>query len=92
MSLIGIFSSSTTAAEGLSTLLLVEGLQQEAQTALQEVIHHLNPKDSGRFSHILQAASAIQTVSHSLVTELFFKPVIGNTKMLHLLTEMLFLQ
>ncbi|XP_062292182.1 nuclear receptor subfamily 0 group B member 2-like [Scomber scombrus] len=80
------------AAEGLSASLFVEGLQQEAQRALQEVIHHLNPKDNGRFSHILQAASAIQTVSHSLVTELFFKPVIGNTNMLHLLTEMLFLK
>ncbi|XP_051246110.1 nuclear receptor subfamily 0, group B, member 2b [Dicentrarchus labrax] len=80
------------AVEGLSALLFIEGLQQEAQRALQEVIHLLHPKDDVRFSHVLLAASAIQTVSHSLVTELFFKPVIGNTNMLHLLTEMLFVQ
>ncbi|XP_044192291.1 nuclear receptor subfamily 0, group B, member 2b [Thunnus albacares] len=80
------------AVKGLSALLFIEGLQQEAQRALQEVIHHLHPEDSGRLSHILLAASTIQTVSHNLVTELFFKPVIGNTNMLHLLTEMLFLQ
>ncbi|KAM3595964.1 uncharacterized protein V6R79_006020 [Siganus canaliculatus] len=80
------------AAQGLSALLFVEGLQQEAQRALREVIHLLHPEDTIRFSHILQAASAVQTVSHSLVTELFFKPIVGNTNMLHLLTEMLFVQ
>nr|XP_046273415.1 nuclear receptor subfamily 0, group B, member 2b [Scatophagus argus] len=78
------------AVQGLSALLFIEGLQQEAQRALLEVIYLLYPKDIVRFSHILLAASAIQTISHSLVTELFFKPVIGNTNMLHLLTEMLF--
>lgn len=80
------------AVEGLSALLFIESLQREAQQALQEVVHLLHPEDTARFSHILLAASAIQTVSHSLVTELFFKPVIGNTNMLHLLTEMLFLR
>ncbi|XP_054462001.1 nuclear receptor subfamily 0 group B member 2-like [Anoplopoma fimbria] len=78
------------AVEGLSALLLIEGLQQEAQRALQEILHLLHPEDTARFSHLLLAASTVQTVSHSLVTELFFKPVIGNTNMLHLLTEMLF--
>ncbi|XP_018556750.1 nuclear receptor subfamily 0 group B member 2-like [Lates calcarifer] len=76
--------------QGLSAMLFIEGLQQEAQRALQEVIHLLHPEDAGRFRHILLAASAIQNVSHGLVTELFFKPLIGNTNMVHLLTEMLF--
>lgn len=80
------------AVQGLSALLFVEGLQQEAQRALQEVIHLLHPKDTVRFSHVLHAASSVQTISHSLVTELFFKPVIGNTDILHLLKEMLFVQ
>lgn len=83
---------SVTAVRGLSALLFIEGLQQEAHRALQEVIHLLHPEDTVRFGQVLLAASAIQTVSHSLVTELFFKPVIGNTNMLHLLTEMLFVQ
>ncbi|XP_076611351.1 nuclear receptor subfamily 0 group B member 2-like [Chaetodon auriga] len=79
------------AVQGLSASPFIEGLQQEAHRALQEVIHLLHPEDTVRFSHILLAASGIQAVSHSLVTELFFKPVIGNTNMSHLLTEMLFL-
>ncbi|GLD58021.1 nuclear receptor subfamily 0 group B member 2-like protein [Lates japonicus] len=76
--------------QGLSAMLFIKGLQQEAQRALQEVIRLPHPEDAGRFRHILLAASAIQNVSHSLVTELFFKPLIGNTNMVHLLTEMLF--
>ncbi|XP_068432152.1 nuclear receptor subfamily 0, group B, member 2b [Clinocottus analis] len=77
------------AVQGLSASLFVEHVQQKAQRALQDVIHILHPEDAARFSHVLLAASIIQTVSHSLVTELFFKPLIGNTNMLHLLTEML---
>ncbi|XP_059206528.1 nuclear receptor subfamily 0, group B, member 2b [Centropristis striata] len=80
------------AVQGLSASLFIEGLQQEAQRALQEVLHVLHPEDTARFGHILLAASTIHAVSHSLVTELFFKPLIGNANMLHLLTEMLFMQ
>uniref|UniRef100_UPI0037E82F2A nuclear receptor subfamily 0 group B member 2-like n=1 Tax=Semicossyphus pulcher TaxID=241346 RepID=UPI0037E82F2A len=80
------------AVQGLSASLLIEGLQKEAQKALREVIHLLHPEDSVHFSRILLAASDIQAVSHSLVTELFFKSVIGNTNMMYFLTEMLFVQ
>ncbi|XP_045915384.1 nuclear receptor subfamily 0, group B, member 2b [Micropterus dolomieu] len=80
------------AVQGLSALSFVEALQQEAKRALEEVIQLLHPEDTDRFSHILLAAYTIQTVGYSLVTELFFKPVIGNTNMLHLLTKMLFVQ
>lgn len=90
MSLNWKISSPISVVQGLSAMLFIEGLQQEAQRALQEVIHLLHPEDAGRFRHILLAASAIQNVSHGLVTELFFKPLIGNTNMVHLLTEMLF--
>lgn len=84
------FPSITTAVQRLTSLLVIEGLQKEAQGALQEVVHLQHPGDAGRFRHILIAASAIQNISHNLVTELFFKPVIGNANMLHLLSEMLF--
>ncbi|XP_078123187.1 nuclear receptor subfamily 0, group B, member 2b [Sander vitreus] len=80
------------AVQGLSASLSVEGLQQEAQRALREAVRLLHPEDPARLSHVLLAASSIQAVSHGMVTELFFKPVIGNTNMLHLLTDMLFLQ
>lgn len=85
-------SSSTAAVQGLSALSFIEGLQQEARRALQEVTHLQHRRDTRRFRHILLAASTIQTVSHSLVTGLFFRPVIGNVDMLHVLTEMLFVQ
>ncbi|XP_071356426.1 nuclear receptor subfamily 0, group B, member 2b [Trachinotus anak] len=78
--------------QGLSAVLFIEGLQQEAQEALRQAVHLLHPEDASRFRHILLAASAILNISHSLVTKLFFKPVIGNANMLHLLTEMLFVQ
>ncbi|XP_071763674.1 nuclear receptor subfamily 0 group B member 2-like [Centroberyx gerrardi] len=78
--------------QGLSALLFVEGLQREAQRALQEVVLLLHPEDTARFSRILLAASAVQTVSQHLVTELFFKPVIGDTDLFDLLREMLFIQ
>lgn len=85
-------SLPTAAVEGLSGLSFIEGLQQEAQRALQEVTHLRHPGDASRFSHILLAASSTQTVSHHFTIELFFKPVISNIDMLHLLTEMLFVQ
>ncbi|XP_071393227.1 nuclear receptor subfamily 0 group B member 2-like [Centroberyx affinis] len=76
--------------QGLSALLFIEGLQREAQRALQEVVLLLHPEDTARFSRILLAASAVQTISQHLVTELFFKPVIGDADLFDLLREMLF--
>uniref|UniRef100_A0A667Y097 Nuclear receptor subfamily 0 group B member 2 n=1 Tax=Myripristis murdjan TaxID=586833 RepID=A0A667Y097_9TELE len=78
--------------QALRALPFIEGLQWEAQRALQGVVLLLHPEDTGRFSRILLAASAIQTVSHNLVTELFFKPLIGNADLFDLLREMLFVQ
>lgn len=80
---------SVSAVRGLDALSFIEGLQREARCALREVIRLLRVDDSARFSDILKAAATVQTLSHSLVTELFFQPVLGNTNMLHFLTEML---
>ncbi|XP_029022783.1 nuclear receptor subfamily 0 group B member 2-like isoform X2 [Betta splendens] len=80
------------AVQGLSALSSIEGLQQEAQRVLQEVSHLLHPQDTSRFGHILVVASTLPTVGHGLVTELFFRPIIGNTDMLHWLSQMLFIQ
>ncbi|XP_032391637.1 nuclear receptor subfamily 0 group B member 2 [Etheostoma spectabile] len=80
------------AVHGLSALLSVEGLQQEAQRALREAVHLLHPEDPTRLSHVLLAAYSVQTIKHSMVTELFFKPVIGNSNVLNLITYMLFVQ
>ncbi|CAB1350944.1 unnamed protein product [Coregonus sp. 'balchen'] len=80
------------AVPGLSTTVVIDGLQQEAQRALQEVVLTLHPGDSGRFSRILLSTSALQAVSQSLITELFFRPVIGQANLFDLLSEMLFIR
>ncbi|KAK7146806.1 hypothetical protein R3I94_009596 [Phoxinus phoxinus] len=75
---------------GLKASLFIEGLQYEAQHALKEVLVPLHPEDKGRFARILLTASTLKTITPSLITELFFRPVIGQTDLLDLLIDMLF--
>ncbi|XP_054898044.1 nuclear receptor subfamily 0 group B member 2a [Poeciliopsis prolifica] len=70
--------------------LFVEGLQQEAQHALSEVVQLLHPGHQERFARILLTASTLQGITPSLITELFFRPVIGQANLLELLVDMLF--
>lgn len=74
----------------LRAALFVEGLQQQAQHALREVLLPLHPNDRGRFARILLTASSLTAITPSLITELFFRPVIGQADLLELLAEMLF--
>uniref|UniRef100_UPI003AACC29E nuclear receptor subfamily 0 group B member 2a n=1 Tax=Centroberyx gerrardi TaxID=166262 RepID=UPI003AACC29E len=74
----------------LQAALFVEGLQQEAQHALREVVQLLHPGDQERFARLLLTASMLQTVTPGLLTELFFRPVIGQADLLELLVDMLF--
>ncbi|XP_062342879.1 nuclear receptor subfamily 0, group B, member 2b [Osmerus eperlanus] len=77
--------------QGLGVSSLIESLQQEAQKALQEVILN-DQRGKDRFRRILLAASTAQTVSQNLLTELFFRPVIGQEDLFELLNEMLFIR
>ncbi|KAM6909872.1 nuclear receptor subfamily 0 group B member 2a [Xenentodon cancila] len=70
--------------------LFVEGLQQEAQHALSEVVQLLHPGHQERFARILLTASMLQGITPSLITELFFRPMIGQANLLELLVDMLF--
>lgn len=74
----------------LKAALFVEGLQQEAQHALSEVVQLLHPGDQERFAQILLTASMLQGITPSLITELFFRPMIGQADLLALLVDMLF--
>ncbi|XP_028281812.1 nuclear receptor subfamily 0 group B member 2a [Parambassis ranga] len=74
----------------LKAALFVHGLQQEAQHALSEVVQLLQPGDQERFARILLTASTLQSITPSLITELFFRPVIGQANLLELLVDMLF--
>lgn len=70
--------------------LFVEGLQHEAQHALSEVVQLLHTGDRGRFAQILLTASTLQSITPSLLTELFFRPVLGPTELLDIMVDMLF--
>ncbi|XP_075897035.1 nuclear receptor subfamily 0 group B member 2a [Nelusetta ayraudi] len=74
----------------LKATLFVESLQQEAQHALNEVVQILHPGHQERFARILLAASLLQSITPSLVCELFFRPVIGQADLMELLVDMLF--
>ncbi|XP_056448656.1 nuclear receptor subfamily 0 group B member 2a [Gadus chalcogrammus] len=73
----------------LNAALFIEGLQQEAQKALEEVGQPLHPDDPGRFARILLSASMLQSIPPTLLTELFFRPLIGQADLVELLVEML---
>uniref|UniRef100_UPI00398F4094 nuclear receptor subfamily 0 group B member 2-like n=1 Tax=Pristiophorus japonicus TaxID=55135 RepID=UPI00398F4094 len=77
---------------GLQAPAYIENLQQEAQRALREVLVPLPARDSGRFARVLLTISALKTISTGLITELFFRPVIGAADMKELLLEMLYTQ
>ncbi|NXH34785.1 NR0B2 protein, partial [Myiagra hebetior] len=75
---------------GLRAPLYIESLQWEAQRALRELLRPLHPEDQGRFSHILRVTSSLKSIPAALITDLFFRPVIGDMDMGELLVEMLF--
>lgn len=83
-------SLHSTDVPDLKASLFVEGLQQEAQHALSEVVQLLHPGDKERFARILLTASMLQSITPSLISELFFRPVIGQADLLELLVDMLF--
>lgn len=71
---------------GLRAPQYIESLQREAQGALRELLH---PEGQGRFSRILRVTSSLRSIPAALVTDLFFRPVIGDADMGELLVEML---
>lgn len=96
---LGLFSSllhhqffllSLADVPGLRASLHIESLQQEAQRALQELLQPLHPHDRGRFARILLISSTLKSISPALITDLFFRPVIGNADIVELIAEMLY--
>ncbi|KAF1596185.1 Nuclear receptor subfamily 0 group B member 2, partial [Eudyptes moseleyi] len=75
---------------GLRASLYIESLQREAQRALQEVLQPLHPEDQGRYARILLIASTLKSIPPALITDLFFRPVIGNADIVELIAEMLY--
>ncbi|XP_050788036.1 nuclear receptor subfamily 0 group B member 2 [Gopherus flavomarginatus] len=75
---------------GLRASLYIESLQREAQRALREVLVPLHPEDQGRFARILLIASTLRSIPPALITDLFFRPIIGNADIIEVITEMLY--
>lgn len=75
---------------GLKASLYIESLQREAQRALQELLQPLHPEDQSRFARILLIASTLKSMPPALVTDLFFRPVIGSADIVELMAEMLY--
>uniref|UniRef100_A0A8D0HTK8 Nuclear receptor subfamily 0 group B member 2 n=1 Tax=Sphenodon punctatus TaxID=8508 RepID=A0A8D0HTK8_SPHPU len=72
---------------GLHAALYIESLQREAQRALQELLVLLYSEDQGRFARILLISSTLKSIPPALITDLFFRPVIGNAEMIELIKE-----
>nr|XP_020633857.1 nuclear receptor subfamily 0 group B member 2 [Pogona vitticeps] len=77
---------------GLKASSYIESLQREAQRALQEVLALLHLEDQGRFARVLLISSSLKSIPPALITDLFFQPIIGNTDMLELLSDMLLMK
>ncbi|KAL2080508.1 hypothetical protein ACEWY4_024301 [Coilia grayii] len=74
---------------GLQAPEFIESLQQEAHRVLHEVVVTLHPQDQGRLTQILLTASFLQTIPHSLISELFFRPFVGQADLFQLMKEIL---
>uniref|UniRef100_A0A4W3HGW6 NR LBD domain-containing protein n=1 Tax=Callorhinchus milii TaxID=7868 RepID=A0A4W3HGW6_CALMI len=77
----------TPDVSGLGSPQYILCLQQEAELALTDYIHSLHPQDKTRFSQILFALTSLKTINAHIITELFFRPLIGNVQMNALLME-----
>ncbi|XP_059810651.1 nuclear receptor subfamily 0 group B member 2-like [Hypanus sabinus] len=77
---------------GLQAPDYIESLQREAQRVLHKVLMPLPSKDDSRFAQVLLTVSSLKTISADLITELFFRPVIGAADMNELVLEMLYHQ
>ncbi|XP_078538755.1 nuclear receptor subfamily 0 group B member 2 [Lissotriton helveticus] len=76
----------------LKTSLYIESLQLEAHRALQEMLLPQDPGDQGRFARILLSASTLRAIPPAIISDLFFRPVIGDADIVELVIEMLYMQ
>ncbi|KAG2457309.1 nuclear receptor subfamily 0 group B member 1 [Polypterus senegalus] len=75
---------------GLRHTPYIRGLQSEAQRALNEYVRMIHREDLTRFAKLIIALSLLRSFTPNVVTELFFRPIIGNVNMDDLLLEMFY--
>ncbi|KAL0963469.1 hypothetical protein UPYG_G00306830 [Umbra pygmaea] len=76
--------------QGLRYLHYIQSLRREAHQALNEHVKLIYRDDSTRFAKLLIALSMLRNISPPVVTQLFFKPVIGAVNMEDVLLEMFY--
>uniref|UniRef100_A0A670Z9Z1 Nuclear receptor subfamily 0 group B member 1 n=1 Tax=Pseudonaja textilis TaxID=8673 RepID=A0A670Z9Z1_PSETE len=74
---------------GLHCVQYIQGLQQEAQQALNEHVRLIHKEDQHRFAKLNVALSILGSINASVIAELFFRPIIGTVNMDDMLLEML---
>ncbi|NXT05025.1 NR0B1 protein, partial [Prunella fulvescens] len=74
---------------GLQCTQYIEGLQREAQQALNEHIRLIHRGDEARFAKLNVVLSLLRSINANVVAELFFRPIIGAVNMDDMLLEML---
>ncbi|XP_061483342.1 nuclear receptor subfamily 0 group B member 1 [Rhineura floridana] len=74
---------------GLHCVQYIQGLQQEAQQALNEHVRMIHRGDEARFAKLNVALSMLRSINANIIAELFFRPIIGTVNMDDMLLEML---
>ncbi|NXX96073.1 NR0B1 protein, partial [Centropus bengalensis] len=74
---------------GLQCTQYIEGLQREAQQALNEHVRLIHRGDEARFAKLSVVLSLLRSINANVVAELFFRPIIGAVNMDDMLLEML---
>ncbi|XP_074785758.1 nuclear receptor subfamily 0 group B member 1 [Athene noctua] len=74
---------------GLQCTQYIEGLQREAQQALNEHVRLIHRGDETRFAKLNVVLSLLRSINANVIAELFFRPIIGAVNMDDMLLEML---
>ncbi|XP_063306251.1 nuclear receptor subfamily 0 group B member 1 [Pelobates fuscus] len=67
----------------------IQGLQQEAEQALNEHVKLIHRWDQTRFTKLIIVLSLLRSINGNSIAELFFRPIIGSVNMEDMLLEML---
>ncbi|KAM7178260.1 nuclear receptor subfamily 0 group B member 1 [Macrochelys suwanniensis] len=74
---------------GLQCVRYIQGLQREAQQALNEHVRLIHRGDQARFAKLNVVLSLLRSINANVIAELFFRPIIGTVNMDDMLLEML---
>ncbi|XP_075769391.1 nuclear receptor subfamily 0 group B member 1 [Pelodiscus sinensis] len=74
---------------GLQCVQYIQGLQREAQQALNEHVRLIHQGDHTRFAKLNVVLSLLRSINANVIAELFFRPIIGTVNMDDMLLEML---